>query len=496
MWATQVLQLVPQLIIVPYLIGTIGDAGYGVYALVWSLMMSIEQLQSSLQQGVVKYSAGYLAQGRVDDVNRIVSSSFVYSVVLAVVACGGILVAAGFSKDPGGQIGSALAVVGIMILFIAPMTPYIAVIQSLQRYYVDAIAQTVLKYASLLAVVAWFHLATPSVGAVIVIMAVALFLARLAQVPVAYRLVPGLRNSPGLCDRLHLKLIVTFGGAVVVIGLCLMLNTTGIRWLMNALASTRFVAHLAIMVMPGMLLSQVIGAMTITAMPATSAYQATGNLQMLQELLIRGMRYSTMLVLAGVLAAMLLIRNILDVWVGPDYLFLAPYALAVFVGQSFMESTAIAHHMLKGMGELKTVVFVYILGLVIVPIGLILMIFQIGQNPYVASTVGLISGYLVCGCLNIGFCTKVVDADLRGVFVRVYAQPLAVAAVVGLTALGIVSCYELEGLAARILVSVLAVLLFFAACYAFIATAPERQQIKSLVSTAMSKLAGKKAVSS
>ena len=77
MWATQVLQLVPQLIIVPYLIGTIGDAGYGVYALVWSLMMSIEQLQSSLQQGVVKYSAGYLAQGRVDDVNRIVSSSFV-----------------------------------------------------------------------------------------------------------------------------------------------------------------------------------------------------------------------------------------------------------------------------------------------------------------------------------------------------------------------------------------------------------------------------------
>ena len=496
MWATQVLQIVPQMIVVPYLIGAIGDAGYGVYALVWSLMMSVEQLQSSLQQGVVKYSAGYLAQGRVDDVNRIVSSSFVYSVALAVVACGGILVAAGFSKDPGGQIGLALAVVGTMILFIAPMTPYIAVIQSLQRYYVDAIAQTVLKYASLLAVVAWFHLATPSVGAVIVIMAVALFLARLAQVPVAYRLVPGLRNSPGLCDRAHLKLVVTFGGAVVVIGLCLMLNTTGIRWLMNALASPRFVAHLAIMLMPGMLLSQVIGAMTITAMPATSAYQAMGNLQMLQELLIRGMRYSVLLVLAGVLAAVLLTRGILALWVGSGYLFLAPYTLVLFMGQSFMESTAVAHHMLKGMGRLRTVVATYLLGLVVAPVGLILAVLGMTHNPYVALTAGMAGGYLICGCLHIGFCARAVRADLKSLLTRVYAPSLALAAVLGGVVFVIVRCGRLDGLIARGSCAVLVVVLFFAACYAFIATASERQQIKSLVSTAMGRLARKKAVSS
>ena len=108
MWATRVFLLVPQLILVPYLIGTIGESGYGVYALVWSLMMSIEQLQLSLQQGVVKYSAGFLAQGRMDEVNKVVSTSFVYSILLAVVACAGTLVAAAFYKDPTGQIGSTL----------------------------------------------------------------------------------------------------------------------------------------------------------------------------------------------------------------------------------------------------------------------------------------------------------------------------------------------------------------------------------------------------
>lgn len=478
MWATQVLQLVPQLILVPYLIGTIGESGYGVYALVWSLMISIEQLQSSLQQGVVKYSAGFLAQERIDEVNSVVSSSFVYSIVLAGIACAGMLVAAAFFKDPSGQISSVLVVVGIMILLIGPTTPYIAVIQSRQRYYVGAIAGTVAKYGSLLAVAAWFHMVKPSVEALIIIMAGSIFLARLVQVPVAYRLVPGLHNRLSLCNRQHLRLIISFGGMVVLIGLFLTLNSTGVRWLMNALASTAFVAHLAIMLMPSGLLSGIVEAMTITAMPATSAYQATENYPMLQELLIRGMRYSMILLLAGLLTAFLLMRNVLGVWVGGDYVFLAPYALALFAGNAFMLSTSISHHMLKGLGKLRAVVLIYLIGLVIVPVGLILGVFHVFGNPYIAVTVGLTAGQMVCGCLNIRFCIKAIHASLRELFIRVYAQPLAVVTMIGAPVFGIVTFIGWDGLVARILLSVLAVLLFFGGCYASISTVSEQQEIK------------------
>ena len=51
---------------------------------------------------------------------------------------------------------------------------------------------------------------------------------------------------------------------------------------------------------------------------------------MLQELLIRGMRYTMMLVLPGLLAAHFLMRGVLALWVGPEYVFLAPYALVLF----------------------------------------------------------------------------------------------------------------------------------------------------------------------
>ena len=495
MWVTRVFLLVPQLILVPYLIGTIGESGYGVYALVWSLMMSIDMVERSLQSGVVKYCAGFFAQGRIDEVNKVVSSSFVYSMLLAILACAGILLAAAFYSDPSGQISSSLVVVGITVLFIIPLTPYIAVIQSRQRYYVGAITEAVSKYISLIIVVVWFHTMEPSVEVVMVIMAATLFLSRLVQVPIAYRMVPGLHNRPGGFDRHSFQMIASFGAMTVLIALCMAANTTGVRWLMDSLVSPSFVAHLAIMLMPVLLLTQIVGAMTITIMPATSAYEATGNQRMLQELLIRGMRYTMILVLAGLIVAALLMRNVLSIWVGPDYEFLAPYAIVLFASVSFMLSTSTAHHMLKGMGRLRSVLLIYGLGLVIVPIGLILGVFHLWHSPYVAVAAGLATGHLVCGCLNAVVCAKAVHANLRGIFMRVYAQPILVATADYLVVFGIVTIGGIDGLIGRICVSVLAIVLFFSGCYGFTATDAERQQVKGAIQFAMSKITPKKHIS-
>ncbi len=488
MWTTQILQLFPPLILVPYLIGTIGEIGYGVYALVWALMVSIDQLEKSLQSGVVKYSAAFLAQGLNNEINKVVSSSFVYSLFLGILACAGVFVAAVFYNDPSGQIGISLVVVGIMLLFIVPLTPYIAIIQSKQRYYVIAIADTLSKYISLLVIIIWFSIARASVEALIIIMALMLFFSRLAQVPIAYRFVPELRNNPRLFDKASFRLIVAFGSTTVLASACLALNTTGIRWLMDALVSTRFVAHLAIMLMPTMLLSQIIGAMTITVMPATSAYEATGNKRMLQELLIRGMRYTTILALAGLFAAVLLMRNILNLWVGPDYVFLTPYVVALFVSGVFLQSTSTAHHMLKGMGKLRIVVFIYLIGLVIVPFGIILAVFNIWHDPYLATTVGLVAGYMVCGCLQIGFCFRAVQTDLRCLLMRAYEQPMISATIVCIATFCVITIFDFDGFLARIIISIIAILLFLGSVYFLFATTAERQQIEELMQLAMNKI--------
>jgi membrane protein EpsK len=478
MWAARAFALVPQLIIVPLLIDQIGESGYGVYALVWSLIMSITQLQMSLQSGVVKYSAGYLAQDRMEDVNQVIGSSFVYSVGLAVLACAGVLLAAAFYDDPSGQIVSMLVVVGVMVLFIFPLTPYVAIIRSKQMFYVGAVADVVSKYVSLAAVIAWFYVMTPSVEAVIVIMAASLFLARIIQVPIAYRVVPGLRNRLRLFNAPTFRLIAAFGAITVLNAICLTINTTGVRWLMEVLESTAFVAHLAIMLMPGVLLAQILGAMVLTVMPATSGYDATGNMEMLRELLTRGMRYMMILALAAMLGAALLVRNALTLWVGEEYAFLTPYTLALFAGGAFVIVTSISHHMLKGMGRLRVVILISAVGHVLVPVTAIVLAYQQWQDPYWAVTAGLCAGNAVYGVLLIGAGIKAVGASAIRFMYQSCVQPLIAFALVAGASYAVVAYGGYDGLIQRVAITAIAESMLFVAAYALIASATERAEFK------------------
>ncbi len=487
-WVSRALLVVPQVILVPYLIRTIGEAGYGIYVLIWSLLISVSDLEQSLQQGVVKYSAAFLAEKCIDEVNRVVSSSFIYSFLLATVASVGIFVAAALLAHSTGNLQSSLFVVGVLVLFMIPMTPYIAVIQARQKYYVGVLADTLSRYVGLAVVVAWFTLVRPSVEALIVIMAVMLLLSRFAQVPVAYRMVPGLKNRPTSFDWKIFRLIVTFGGIVVFLGLCNIANTTGIRWLMGAVVSTSFVAHLAIMVMPGVFLSQIIQAMTITIMPATSAYEATGNDHMLRELLLRSMRYAAIIALAALLVATLLIKDVMTLWVGSEYTFLVPYALAIFASVALVMTISSAHHMLKGLGKLRIVAFIALVSLVIVPLVLIVSVLALSHDPYLAVTAGLVAGNVVLFIMHLRFAMKVLCVSLDDTVARVYKQPLIAALIVGMPVFALVKYWGIDVITLRIIVAVLGSVAFLALMYFAFATAAERKQVAEIAQVLRSRL--------
>lgn len=479
-WASRLLLLVPQLVLVPYLIATIGESGYGIYALVWSLLMGIDQLEKSLQSGVVKYSAGFLAQKRMHEVNRVVSSSFIFSLALSVLAALGITAIA-FNWGLGGtDMTGALLIVAALMFLIVPLTPYLGIIQARQQYFVNAIAETVSKYLSLGIIYTWFTWVEPSVTALVAITAGMLFVSRLAQVPVAYRLVHGLRNRPALTNRASFGLLLSFGGVTVLIALANIANNAGLRWLMGILESPAFVAHLAIMLMPGLLVKQIVQAMTVTIMPATSAYEAAGNKDLLRELLLRSMRYVTIIVLISLIAALLLMEDALNSWVGGDYLFLAPYAISVFASNCLLMTASSAHHMLKGLGRLRTTAFAALAGMVVVPFALILPTLSQTGNPYLAASLGLIVGNIAWAGLHAAFALGAVGAHWTEALKRVYAQPLLAAGVALLPAFLLSLTGNHGGLPGRLGITCLTTGLFLAQMYFVYATPAERKQARDM----------------
>ena len=477
-WTTRMLRIVPELILVPFLIRSIGESGYGVYALAWSLMVSIEMLEMGLQSGVIKHSAALMAQKRIVEVNKVISTSFVHSIIFGIIAGGAIIAATPLLSGQAAGLAFSFVTVGIMVLLVVPLSPYVGIVLSQQRHYVNAIAGTASKYVNLLAVILWYKLVGPSVESLIVISAGAIILAKLVQVPIAYRLIPGLRNRLNLFDWRTFKMLMSFGVMIVLCTLCSVVKSTGVRWLMGFLVSTSFVAHLVIILMPSLLLSQIVQAMTSTIMPAASKYEAVKDYRMLKELLIRGIRYSSIVVLTAVIVATLATKNILEVWVGPEYKFLGLYTLVIFCSVAFQMSSSCAHHMLRGMGKLKISLIASVVGLVIVPIGTILVTWLIWREPYVAVTAGIALGNVVYGFMQTVFCIKAVKSSYRGLFMRAYGGAMIVAMPVCVLALAIVTYAGIESLMGRMCISTLAVLFFIAGFYLLFSTAAERGQLK------------------
>ncbi len=479
MWAARILLLVPQLFLVPYLIATVGEAGYAVYAMIWSLTVSVEHLQLSLQQGVVKYSAALFARGDTSQLNRVVSSSAAYSWALAILMSAivaGVSVAWRGSPLPA----HGLLIAAATVLLIVPLTPYVALIQSRQCFFIGAISETASKYIGVGLIIVWFRFVGPSVSALLVIAGMTLLVSRLAQVPFAYRLVPGLQCRPSLRTSAHLRLLVPFGGAVTLISLCLMAGSTGLRWLMGALVSIPFVAHLAIMMMPSELLWQVVVAATVTVMPAASAYEATDRKDALRELLIRGLRYTSILTTACAIAATLTMHDLLAAWVGTEYRALAPYALVVFWGGAMMQSASIAHHMLKGLGRVWLAFAIYAVGLVLLPLIVILFALALDAGPYVGVAAGTASGYILCGVLNVWYAASSVGANLRQLLLRAYVQPLSLALGTCAAALLCVEYGGWAGLGPTLVAAAGAVGAFLCACYLIVSTTEERQFVAAV----------------
>ncbi len=489
-WATQVLQLVPQLIMVPFLLRTIGDAGYGEYALIWSLLLAVEQLEVSLQSGIVKYTAACLATDRLDEVNRILSSTFVFSLAIGLLA--GIVMCSlpFFDSSMSRGMALSLVMVGVMMVFLTPTTPYQGMILARQRHYVKALAGIVAQYGAMGLTMAWFLWKGPSVGAVVAISVGTLLLSRIAQIPIAHRLIRGLHNSMRSFDFRIFRLVASFGALIVLSALCMVFNSTGMRWLGGVLASTTFVAHLAIFLMPGLLLARIIQAMTITVMPAASAYQATDNQKMLRELFVKATRYIVLLVVLCLLVAALLVRDVLNLWVGPQYQFLQTHVMINLVGVAILVSASCAHNMLKGFGELRKVLVAFLLGLVVIPFGVFLVVFLWFGTAYFAASLGLLLGNATAGILQCRYCLKATGQKWRPFVVESVLQPVASAAFGFAAAFIVLLVASPKNLMVKAMIAAMAVLLTLGAFITLFTSQDERLRFRSLVRSMKERAAG------
>ncbi len=476
-WLCQLLGIGPQLVVVPYLLSTLGESGFGLYALIWSLITAIDRFERSLQSGVVKYGAEYLAKNDTGAIDRLLSSGICYAVILGTLATTTILLALSLTGHLIPGLRLKVYVVAGTVFLISPLAPFLALIHSRQHYYISATADLLSRYIAIGTIIGLFLCFTPSPAIAVIAMSTSLIVSRFAQLPFAYLLIPGLTRRPSNLDWMTLRAIISFGSVTVLLAICGVANTAGMKWLISAMVSTTFVAHLGILLMPSLLLSRFSSALTVTLMPASSGCQASSDLPAIRRLFLSGVRYGTFFMLSANLLAIPLTRTILKAWVGNEYSFLAPFAISLLLTHSFFLTTAPAHHIMKGLGRLREIVLIQFAALILTPFVVYVIFHNLGMNPYVSVTAGLASGHCVGGCLNLIWGARATGVELTRLIGPAYLKILSPALLFSIP-LWLLAYQEAANPWATIIITLCSVILFNSWCLFIVASPEERHLLR------------------
>ena len=417
------------IILPPFLTRLMSTESYGAWCLVLQLSAYVGYLDFGIQTAVGRFVAYANEKGDADTRDRIVSTAFAGLTAAGIAAIGGslgltVLLPRIFQHLPSAMVGDArtalLLVAGSLAIGL-PASVFNGVFVGLQRYEIPAAIIGGSRVLSALLVV----LVVKS-GGDLTRMGATVGAVNLASYAVQYwmyrRMAPVLRVSAQLVSRKTIRELLYYCSGLTAWSLAMLL-VTGLDVLLVGYFEFEKLAYYAVAATVITLLSGLQNAVFGVMIPSTAVQHARGDSKELGRVVITATRYGTFLILLAGLPLVFAARNILTVWVGPNYaihgarllqflvlanmvrLSATPYAVTLIgTGQ---QRLAVVTAMLEGSANLlASLIAGYLLGAVGVALGTMLgSLVGVGGNFIynMRRTVGIefrISDYLVDGLLR------------------------------------------------------------------------------------------------
>lgn len=351
----QLVRMLSQFILLPFIVNRIGATEAGIYFLALSFTAYFGILDSSFSQPLIKFVAEYRATGEDDKLRASVRAVFRVFVGVGVVAA--VLLAAagmwglGLLEIPADQRSLAratFAVAALASLITWPMTTYDNVLRGIQRYDLVSkvsIAVTAVAFTGQLAAV--IAGAGPPVLIGITLLAIAggmatsRFLAR--------RELPEIRSGPGTPGSVSRRL-AGFAGTLFLIGITDLVIYQVDRTVVSVTAG---IAAVTIYEFAARFhkVPRDLHAIAVSAgMPAASELDAAGDRERLAKLMCDGTRFTVAIVVPVTVAILALGRPLASSYAPPE----AWAPIVIFTAYWILNAnTGIPSVILAGMGRLR-----------------------------------------------------------------------------------------------------------------------------------------------
>jgi O-antigen/teichoic acid export membrane protein len=426
-WVGYVVNIAVSFFLAPFMVHSLGDAGYGIWVLVGSLTGYLGILDMGLRPAIVKFVARYKTLGDDLMVNRIVNTTLVVlSIAAAIVFLASLVLSLFFVdlfKIPDefhGQFQLIVIIVGLNLAAGFPFSVLGSLLAAIERFDLGNAVQVLVFLVRAALIVVFLKLGGGLVAVGLIVLA-ASTTEFLLKARLSLKHFPKLEISSRFADRDTFKLIAGFSSYTFIMNVASRLSFQTDAIVIGAMLSAEAITSFSIGSTMVDYLFTLISYMSTTLLPLASAFDAQQNFEKLRQLLIIGTKYCVAVILPISFAYLVLGETFINLWMGPQY---GPTSAKVLViltcGYFGFLSQSVANVIFHGLGKLKYIAYLNI-SLAVVNLGLsIVLVKWLGAYGSALGTaipltiIGLIIYPIyICRTVKLGILQYVGKAYLR-----------------------------------------------------------------------------------
>jgi O-antigen/teichoic acid export membrane protein len=324
-WAATAVNMVVPFFLTPYVVRHLGSLQYGIWILAVSTVSYLALLDLGLRSAVIRFVSKAQAEDKIEEASKTIAAALWFRLVIAaVVAVVSVLLALAtphlFKIPPSllraAQITVLFCALGVAVTLVSGV--FGAVLAAIHRFDLLSsitVAQTMARAAGVLVILrsgrGLISLASWELTVIL--------LAGLFTYVLAVRTFPGSRTRVRRPEAKMLRAIWSYSVTtfVFMIAVQLIVNTDSI--VVGAFLSVGMVTFYSIGSSLVSYASQVSSAVSSTFIPMASNFEAVGNMEGLQQMLLRGTQAMLGLVFPIALALIFRGKTFISIWMGPQY---------------------------------------------------------------------------------------------------------------------------------------------------------------------------------
>lgn len=396
------IEIVASLVVLPVLVRQLGRDGYGLVAMILTMLGIFEVISVSLSRTLQRYIPKALAEKNDDYLNRVFNTTLAGFIILGILGSGAVwFLREWLLWDP--NVSSALLAdshraTWLLLAWLAigfPLHTYSRALEAIQRYDLVAVYATAASIVRSIGLLVFFCAGYGSITVFVIMQLGSSVILVVGSRRALRKQLPQLIESPSkvsMRDAIEMSRF-TAGALLMLIGnLC---ATNGYRLLVGKMLGMSALGALGAVQMVTNKMWQLIFGMASTLTPAVSSMEAAGRQDAIGHILISGTKYSLAVAASMCLVPLPIITPLFELWLGKSFEGLGTLLIVSMFSQILITIGTPPQLVVTGLGR------VHFSGVILLSRGVLSLIagwlFVVFISRSLAGSVGCVGGVQAIG---------------------------------------------------------------------------------------------------